>query len=95
MEYYPNYVNAMISKTEAKGKKMENFLLRKNTDFKDVNNYPEIRELLAEVQNELTKIYELGYRQMPEEMYLNWLVSLKEEREKYSNQDINTFNATN
>lgn len=95
LEYYPNYVNAMILKTEAKGKKMENFLLRKNTDFKDVHNYPETSELLAEVQNELTKIYELGYRQMPEEMYLNWLVSLKEEREKYSNQDINTFNATN
>lgn len=91
LEYYPNYVNAMILKTEAKGKKMENILFRHNTDFKDVNNYPETRELLAEVQNELTKIYELGYRQMPEEMYLNWLVSLKEEREKYSNQDINTF----
>lgn len=95
LEYYPNYVNAMILKTEAKGKKMEDFLLRKNTDFKDVHNYPETRELLAEVQNELTQIYELGYRQMPEEMYMDWLVSLKEEREKYSNQNINTFNATN
>lgn len=94
LEYYPNYVNAMILKTEAKGKKMEDILFRHNTNFKDVNNYPETRELLAEVQNELTKIYELGYRQMPEKMYLNWLVSLKEEREKYSNQDINTFNAT-
>ena len=84
----------MILKTEAKGKKIENILLKHNTDFKNVNNYPETRELLADVQNELTKIYELGYRQMPEEMYLNWLVSLKEEREKYSNQDINTFNVT-
>lgn len=94
LEYYPNYVNAMILKTEAKGKKIENILLRHNTDFKDANNIPETRELLAEVQIELTKIYELGYRQMPEEMYLNWLVSLKEEREKYSNQNINSFNVT-
>ena len=94
LEYSPNYVNAMILRTEAKGKKIENILLKNNTDFKDVNSYPETRKLLAEIQNELTKIHELGYRQMPEEMYLNWLVSLKEEREKYSNQNINSFKVT-
>jgi len=42
----------------------------------------------------LTIIHELGYRQMPEDMYLNWLVSLKEEKDKYANKKINTFNKT-
>jgi hypothetical protein len=28
---------------------------------------------------------------MPEEMYLNWLVSLKEERKKYENKEIINF----
>ena len=58
----------MNLRTEAKGKKIEDFLLQKHTDFKDVQNYPETRELLGEFQSELTQIYELGYRQMPEEM---------------------------
>ena len=92
LEYFPNYVNAMILKTEAKGKKIENILESLNTDFKDVNKYSQTREILLEIQNQLTEIHELGYRQMPEDMYLNWLVSLKEEREKYANKKINTFN---
>lgn len=95
LEYFPNYVNAMILKTEAKGKKIENILDRYNTDFRDVRKYPKTHTIFKEIENELTKIHELGYRQMPEEMYLDWLVSLKEEREKYTNKKITTFNTTN
>jgi hypothetical protein len=29
---------------------------------------------------------------MPEEMYLNWLISLKEEKNKYENKNITNFN---
>lgn len=92
LEYYPNYVNAMILKTEAKGKKIEDILYVHNTDFRDVKKYPETLAIFKEVERELTKIHELGYRQMPEEMYLEWLVTLKEEKKKYANQKINTFN---
>lgn len=92
LEYFPNYVNAMILKTEAKGKKIENILDGYNTDFRDVRKYPKTHEIFKEIEKELTTIHELGYRQMPEDMYLNWLVSLKEEREKYANKKINTFN---
>tara|TARA_R100001132_G_C3266623_1_gene89355 strand:- start:378 stop:1454 length:1077 start_codon:yes stop_codon:yes gene_type:complete len=94
LEYFPNSVNAMILKTEAKGKKIENILYNHNTDFTDVNKYPETRKILLEIQDQLTIIHELGYRQMPEDMYLNWLVSLKEEKDKYANKKINTFNKT-
>lgn len=92
LEYFPNYVNAMILKTEAKGKKIENILDGFNTDFSDVRKYPKTHAIFKEIENELTKIHELGYRQMPEEMYLDWLVSLKEEKQKYANQKIHTFN---
>lgn len=94
LEYFPNCISAMILKTETKGKKIENILYNHNTDFNDVNKYPETHKMLMEIQNQLTVIHELGYRQMPEEMYLNWLVSLKEEKEKYENKKINTFNQT-
>ncbi|HLW39763.1 MAG TPA: hypothetical protein VKX31_05175, partial [Brumimicrobium sp.] len=61
-------------------------------DFSQARQYPQTREILEEVRQDLTKIHELGYRQMPEEMYLNWLVSLYHERDKYQNKKINTFN---
>tara|TARA_R110002096_G_scaffold431852_2_gene647546 strand:- start:765 stop:1847 length:1083 start_codon:yes stop_codon:yes gene_type:complete len=92
LEYYPNYVNAMILKTEAKGKKIEDILYGYNTDFRDVKKYPKTHTIFKEIEKELTTIHELGYRQMPEEMYIDWLVSLKEEKQKYANQKINTFN---
>ncbi len=38
------------------------------------------------------KIHQFGYRKMPEDMYLNWLVSLKNERSKYENKNIIIFN---
>lgn len=94
LEYFPNYVNAMILKTEAKGKKIEDILEGYNTNFSDVKKYPKTNAIFKEIESELTKIHKLGYRQMPEEMYLNWLVSLKEEREKYTNKKITTFNTT-
>ncbi|QMU64159.1 MAG: hypothetical protein GKR88_07585 [Flavobacteriaceae bacterium] len=92
LEYFPNYVNAMILKTEAKGKQIENILFSYNTDFRSVRKYPKTHAIFKEIEKELAVIHKLGYRQMPEEMYLDWLVSLKEEKQKYSNRKINTFN---
>jgi hypothetical protein len=95
IEHFPKYVNAMILKAEAKGKKIENYLLTYNKDFSNVNEFPTTRELFLEIQSELTTIHELGYRQMPEDMYLNWLVSLQKEKNKYTNKKINTFTKPN
>ncbi len=95
LEYYPNYVDAMILKTEAKGKMINDILETYNTDFSDVLKYERSKKIFYEVQNELTLIHNLGYRQMPEDMYLNWLVSLKTEKDKYENKKINTFTKPN
>ena len=37
------YVNTMILKTEAKGKKIENYILTYNKDFSSVNDFPNKR----------------------------------------------------
>lgn len=77
LEYYPTSINAMLFYSEVLKRKMdgiENVEL-KNTIF---NNY----------QNLILKIYKLGYRKMPEEMYVNWLLDLKENKDKYSNKKI-------
>jgi len=95
LEYFPNYINAMILKTEAKGKIINDILDAYNTDFTQVLKYGKTKKIFYEIQDELTIIHKLGYRQMPEEMYLYWLVSLKEERRKFTNKKINTFTKPN
>lgn len=92
LEYYPNYVNAMIVKIEAQRIQLENMMANHYADFPaDLNKFPESRALLSEIEQTLGKIHGLGYRMMPEEMYLDWLVSLKVEKEKYANKKIHTF----
>ena len=44
-----------------------------------------------ELEKEYAHIHEIGYRNMPENMYLDWLISLKTERNKYENKKLNTF----
>lgn len=78
---YPNFATALILKAELHKKRVENEAdaQKANADFK-----------LLEI--EYAHIHEIGYRFMPEEMYLNWLSSLKTERDKYENKKLNTFN---
>nr|WP_198999670.1 hypothetical protein [Flavobacterium sp. ASV13] len=78
---YPNFATALILRAELHKKQVENEVDPKkaNIDFK----------LL---EKEYAHIHQIGYRFMPEEMYLNWLVSLKTERDKYENKKLNTFN---
>lgn len=45
--------------------------------------------MLLDLEKEYAHIHEIGYRNMPEDMYLNWLVSLKTERKKYENKSHN------
>jgi hypothetical protein len=77
---YPNFAKALILKAEANKVQWQN-----ETDEKKK------KQMLTDLENQLAHIHNLGYRQMPEEMYLNWLVSLKTEREKYENKNLNNF----
>lgn len=84
LKVYPNFANALILKAETHKKQIEKIQDEKefNLKFKDL-------------EKEYAHIHEIGYRNMPENMYLNWLVSLKTERDKYENKKLNTFNQPN
>lgn len=77
---YPNFAKALILKAEANKVQWHN----------ETDEETKI-EIWANLEKQLAHIHNLGYRQMPEEMYLNWLVSLKTEREKYENKNLNNF----
>ena len=78
---YPNFVTALILKAEMQLKQVEKEQDKEKHDL-----------LFKELEAQYKHIHKLGYRNMPEDMYLNWLVSLKSERNKYENKKMNTFN---
>lgn len=66
--YYPNYINALLIKAElltVRYKRIEDKTSR------------EAKELKSKVNAAYSTIHRLGYRRMPEEMYLKWINSMK------------------
>lgn len=95
LKYYPNYINALLLKAETKKKLFEALMKKYNASYpKDILNNSEAKALFDEMQNLYTSIHKFGYRTMPKEMYLDWLVSLKTEKEKYQNKNITNFTNT-
>ncbi len=89
LEYYPHYINGLILRAETTKKILELRANEKFTDLMDAVKKDEtIRNEFLKLQNDYVAIYDLGYREMPEKMYLDWLTSLQREREKYENKDI-------
>lgn len=81
IKVYPNFATALILKAEIHKKQVE----QENDPSKAKKNFNAL-------EKEYAHIHQIGYRFMPEQMYLNWLVSLKTERDKYENKKLNTFN---
>ena len=77
---YPNFATALILRAETHYKQIEKEEDKAKHDL-----------LFKGLQKEYEHIHQIGYRNMPEDMYLNWLVSLKEERSKYENKNLNTI----
>jgi hypothetical protein len=92
LKYYPNYINALILKAETKKKSFDMLMEKYNAQNPaEIFIYPEAQQIFNEMTAMYAEIQEVGYRKMPEEMYLNWLVSLKSERSKYENKNISNF----
>lgn len=63
LKHFPNYINALLLKGEILTE-----LYRKS----------EAPELMSQMTELYTHIHELGYRKMPDEMYMKWLDTLKD-----------------
>ena len=79
LKYYPNYVNALLLQAETLMK-----IYREQPD----KNTPENKELFTQVNSMYINIHKLGYRKMPDQMYLEWLMSLQNANESYHNATI-------
>lgn len=89
LKYHPTNVNAMLVKAEAQKSIVEEQMklqgLKNPRELLKDNSY---KTLYAEMEQGYVRLHQLGYRRMPEEMYLQWLLMLKNEPEKYLNQQV-------
>jgi len=79
LKYFPKNVQAMLLKAETLKKTYEKQHLAKDAVAK--TTYADMEQLYM-------KLFDLGYREMPDKMYLEWLHSVISEREKYQNNKI-------
>jgi hypothetical protein len=92
MEYIPNCINALLLKAETKKKQIEKLVKQRGITYAVFKMQVDGKIMWEEMRATYEKIHKLGYRTMPEKMYVDWLVSLKAEREKYSNKQVTEMN---
>lgn len=97
LQYYPNYINALLLKAETMKKQFDLIMEKYKAQYpSDIFYIKEAKQLFDNYETLIKKIHESGYRRMPESMYIKWLDLLKIEREKYINKKIiNNFTNTN
>jgi hypothetical protein len=89
LKYFPDYINGMLLKAETRLRQLQQMQKRYGYAYlKEVTNWPEGKVKWDEMNTLYGQLIKLGYRQMPEEMYVDWLTSLKKEKEKYLNKQV-------
>jgi hypothetical protein len=87
LQYHPTNVNAMLTKAEA-----QKFYIHSLMKEKQVKKPEElfsdtfIKEMYSEMEKIYVNLHQLGYRRMPEKMYLEWMGLLT--NDKYMNRSI-------
>ncbi len=85
LKYNPNYVEGLLYKSET---------LKTQYDYYNATNTTEkAKKIYPEMQTAYVSLAKLDYREIPEEMYYQWINSLEKNKEKYQNKEISdTFN---
>lgn len=79
LKYHPTNPMALLLKAET---------LKQVFLHEQAIKYPKPTITFNEMQAFYVKLFDLGYREMPEKMYMNWLKSVTKEREKYNNKKL-------
>jgi hypothetical protein len=84
LEYYPQYAHALLLKAELHKRNYETALKNQPAES--------LKMEFESLQKQYVHIHNLGYRKMPKEMYMNWLLDV-EERDQEEKSDRHTFEA--
>lgn len=74
LRHFPDCINALLFKAEMLAEDLKNEQLKAGVDhLSELFFIPEIAQRYEEMNQLYAKLYQLGYRQMPDAMYLSWL----------------------
>jgi hypothetical protein len=94
LKQFPNYINGLLLKAETQKKLLDAMMKSQNAkSIKELLSNPKAKQLYGDMNKNYATIYKLGYRKMPDKMYSDWLISLKTEKEKYQNKNLNFTNS--
>lgn len=79
LQYHPVNVQAMLLKAETLKRIYEK--QKSDKDSEAAETYNQMEQLYI-------KMFDLGYREMPEKMYMQWLRSVTQQRNKYGNKQL-------
>jgi len=79
LKYHPVNVQALLLKAET---------TKRIYQKQKQENNPEAQNTYIQMEQQYIHLYDLGYREMPEKMYKEWLLSIKTQRDKYGNNKI-------
>lgn len=93
LKHYPNYAELLLLKAETLKSVYENDIEKHGLNAPQSELHSEkIKTTLNEMEKTYALLAKLDYRELPEEMYLEWMKSLKNNKEKFENKEIlNTF----
>ncbi|PUZ28565.1 hypothetical protein DCC81_03530 [Chitinophaga parva] len=79
LKYFPLNVQAMLLKAET---------LKHVYEEQKAHGLPLAKKTFTEMEAIYMRLLDLGYREMPDQMYVQWLQSVTRERDKYANKLI-------
>ncbi len=89
LKYHPVNVFAMLTKAEAI-KRFIDLLMNKHKVKKPQELFTDkcIKEMYDDMEQTYLKLYQLGYRRIPEEMYIKWMSLLRNTPAQYVNKKM-------
>lgn len=79
LKYHPVNAQALLLKAET---------LKRVYESQKAANMIKAGETYRDMEAVYVRLFDLGYREMPEGMYLKWLKSIEQEKAKYQNKDL-------
>ncbi|MCL4817227.1 MAG: hypothetical protein KJZ56_11345 [Flavobacteriales bacterium] len=94
LKYYPNYAELLLLKAETHKKMYQNYVAKYGLNVQNSTDphSEKVKYHLSEMNKSYGLLAEYDYREIPEEMFLEWIKSLENNKEKYQDKKIsNTF----
>ena len=89
LKYHAVNVNAMLTRAEAQKQYIAARMKAENVKVpKDLFADTSIKTMYSDMEKTYIQLHQLGYRRMPEEMYMQWMGMLKNDPDKYIDKKV-------